>query len=377
VASQDGWQVELITDGVAGLDRIEDEWSQLCVRSEDDLLFSRPAWVRAYATHQIDPGDLRIVTARRDGSLEAVLPVAARRVRLSGLPARRLRGATSVNTWSFDLVRAAGDTGDAAVAAMARHLFRLRGWDFLELPDIPEGGSAEGLAARAAESGHRVGSVEVMRSPCLQLTGWDGEPEWFLKGVSRNFRSVMRRALKRSHGKVGVERHEQADEAALARFIALEAAGWKGREGSAIGSEENATAYFRTLVAAAEQWGAFALHFLEHEGKTIAAQCGVIHRGRYFLMKIAHDEESRQLAPGHLITHAVLEDCAARGLESYHFTANPDEWKRKWTPDSVVHRSHYIFRRGLYGRALHFAKFGAAPRLRKLLKRAPAAVPSE
>jgi len=377
VAAQDGWQVELIKDGVAGLDRIHDEWSRLCVRSEDDLLFSRPEWVRAYATFQIDPSELRILTARLDGSLEAVLPLAARRVRLSGLPARRLRGATSVNTWSFDLVRAAGDTGDAAVAAIARHLSRLRGWDVLELPDIPEGGSADGLAARAAEAGHRVGTVEVMRSPCLRVDGWDGDAEWFVKGLSRNFRSVMRRALKRTRDKLEVERLEQADPAALERFIALEAAGWKGREGSAIGSEEKATAYFRTLVTAAEQWGAFALHFLRHEGKTIAAQCGVIHRGRYFLMKIAHDEEARQLAPGHLITHAVLEDCAARGLESYHFTANPDEWKRKWTPDSVVHRSHYVFRRGVYGRVLHFAKFGAAPRLKKLLRREPVRVPSD
>jgi CelD/BcsL family acetyltransferase involved in cellulose biosynthesis len=78
-------------------------------------------------------------------------------------------------------------------------------------------------------------------------------------------------------------------------------------------------------------------HFLANGQGTIAAQLGVVYRGRYCLLKTAHDEALRNLAPGHLITLHALNDCAARGLLVYDFIAKDDEWKLKWTQDLLVH----------------------------------------
>jgi CelD/BcsL family acetyltransferase involved in cellulose biosynthesis len=309
-----------------------------------------------------------VLAVRRAGRLVALLPLCRERILSAGLPARRLHGATPSSWWWFDVVRAAGEEGAGALRALARFLGSLPGWDMLVLPDVPSGGAGEQLRDEAKALGHRVAAVELTRSPYVPLAGWDGTAEWWLRHVSGNFRSSMRRALKKTNGKLRLERVERADPDALQRLLDLEAQGWKGREGSALASRPESLAYFRALVAAAEQMGALVFHTLEHDGHLIAAQMGVVAAGRYSMLRIAHDESARQLAPGHLLTHAVLGDCAAKGLLEYDFTGKDDEWKRKWTPHVRTHAHQFIFARTLYGRALHAAKFQARPRLQRMFQ---------
>jgi hypothetical protein len=45
------------------------------------------------------------------------------------------------------------------------------------------------------------------------------------------------------------------------------------------------------------------------------------------------------------------------------------EYKRHWTTQTLEHRYCYIFRRSLFGRALHSLKFQMVPLGRKLCRR--------
>jgi CelD/BcsL family acetyltransferase involved in cellulose biosynthesis len=373
--------VQSLRGGPEQIDRLHDEWEALSSGAAENCIFYRPAWIRAFAAHRPEAaGGLLLLAARREGRLAAVLPLARRRVVFSGLPVRQLHGATTNSWWRFDVVRAPGEAGLGGVRALAGFLGRMGGWDTLVIPDVPPGGAAEDLVREAAALGHPVGRVEVTSSPYLPIQGYDGDPEWWLRGVSGNFRSSMRRALKRTRGSLRLDRIDRADPEALRRLVELEAKGWKGREGSAIASHPEWVLYFRTLVGAAERMGGLVYHFLEHEGRLIAAQFGVASGSRYSMLRIAYDEEFRQLAPGHLLTHAALEDCAARGFSEYDFTGRDEEWKCKWTSHRRVHAHHYVFPRGLYGHAVQLAKFRVSPGLRRLLRRPEAAavpVPQE
>jgi len=367
------WELEARAGGPEQIDRIEAEWTELCSRAAEPMLVHHPAWIRADVTTRIGRDHrLVLVTARRAGQLEAVLPLLHRFSSFSGMPVRWLRGVTDTSAWSFDILCAAGGTGQDARDAMARFLAVLRGWDVLLLPEVPRGAEAEDLLARAEALGHRVGRVELMHSPYLPLDGWDGTQEWWLRGVSGNFRSSIRRALKKVPGELHLTRFDQPDTEALRRFVELEAAGWKGQQGSAIASSPEGLRRFHALVDAAVAAGSFAFHQIEADGKLLAAQFGVVCGGRYSMLKIAHDEGLRQLAPGHLLTYLAIQDCAEQGLREYDFIGQDEEWKCKWTPHRRVHAHHFVFRRGAYGRAVHFAKFRLRPELKRILRREPA-----
>jgi hypothetical protein len=93
-------------------------------------------------------------------------------------------------------------------------------------------------------------------------------------------------------------------------FLALEAAGWKGRRGTAILMQTRDCAYVRTLTRALSQTGQVAVHVLQ-AGAGVAAAGLVLGSGsqRWFL-KIAHDEALQPCSPG-----AVLSDAVGRMLQ--------------------------------------------------------------
>jgi CelD/BcsL family acetyltransferase involved in cellulose biosynthesis len=115
------------------------------------------------------------------------------------------------------------------------------------------------------------------------------------------------------------------------------------------------------------------LVFLDFDGHTIAAQFGITQGGRYFMPKLAFDENYRQYGPGHLLIHAIMRDCAENGLAEYDFTGPWAEYKAKWTSSSRVHSTVTIFRKGFQGWSLHAAKFkmeaGVKDMLRPLVAR--------
>jgi len=351
------------------IDPIEHDWQDLCSRTSDDPWYRRPEWVRAYVTHFAAPGAVRLVTAWRGGTLHAVLPLLASRVRACGIPARRLRSAADYDAWRFDMARAEGEPGSAALAAIVRRLPAIRGWDYLDLRDVPEGGAAEELASCAERAGLALARVDSLRTPYLSLAGFDGDPEFCLKRVAGSFRSNMRRAIKAAGSDVRLERIESLDPEAFERFVALEASGWKGQAGTSLADTERALAYHRALFTAAERAGDFAMKFVWVGGKLVAAACAIERNGHHVVIKGARDDSHKKLSPGHLLVHLLLLDCAERGTKVFDFAGVDEKWKLAWKPEILRHHNHYIFRKGLYGRALHTAMFKVSPAIKRLLRK--------
>jgi len=231
---------------------------------------------------------------------------------------------------------------------------------------VPEGGRAEALARCAKEAGGAVARVQSMRSAWIPLEGWDGDPEYFLKRASGRFRNNIRRALKKAGKELRLERLESFDAEAFERFLEIEASGWKGATGGALATDARALPYFRELFEAVARAGDFVMKLLWAGDDLIAAVCAIEHGGCHMHAKCAANESFRKLAPGHLLVHTVLLDGAERGLREFDFAGVDEEWKLFWQPELLTHHTHYLFRPGLYGRALHAAKFRVSPALKRL-----------
>ncbi|TVR11529.1 MAG: GNAT family N-acetyltransferase [Salinarimonadaceae bacterium] len=90
---------------------------------------------------------------------------------------------------------------------------------------------------------------------------------------------------------------------AVENFLALERSGWKGRRGTSLADDPNATAMARTLFSDAAAPGARRIDRLLLDGRPVAMSMSLVQDGVAVLWKTAFDESLRRFAPG-----IVLED---------------------------------------------------------------------
>ncbi len=362
--------VEVLRGGVEIVERIADEWRELCDNGPCDQPFYRPEWVGAYARAFAPTKNLCLFTVRIEGSLKAILPLEQERTFFSGLPVTKLRGATGLHSFRYDLVRTGGEEGDAAVQALWNFLKSYPPWDLLELPYVPEDGVLPQLLTLARADGFLVGQKESFRSPYIALADWSGERDKWPEYISGRFRKDLRRVARQlaAQGDLQLRRIERADIHLVQCFYELERSGWKGREESAIACAPRIRQFYDELARAADRFGYLSLYLLELNGQMVAGHFGLTYRGRYFSPKVAYDERYKQYSPGQVLMHLILRDCAARGIREFDILGPWAEWKGRWTPLVRTHFRYYIFRKTWYGHLLFAASFRMRARAKRILR---------
>lgn len=88
-------------------------------------------------------------------------------------------------------------------------------------------------------------------------------------------------------------------------FLVLEARGWKGRAGTAMGSAPHTEIFFREAVLGLGRSGRASIDLMLRDGAPIAA--GVVFRAgeRAWYLKTAYDEAFARYSPGVLLSHAL------------------------------------------------------------------------
>jgi CelD/BcsL family acetyltransferase involved in cellulose biosynthesis len=291
---------------------------------------------------------------------------------VAGLTVHVLRGAGNCHSIRFDLVRGASPEGEAATDALWRFLRASARWDKLEFDFVPPGSGVERLVGAAARDGFPTERVPSWTTPYVPLTDGHGGEAW-LAGTTAKFRANLRRRMRNlsATGPVTLQRFVEADPAALETIYEIERRGWKGREECAIACHENTRQFYDEIADQAARLGYLCLYVLTVGGRAIAAHFGLSRGGRYFMPKVAYDESYGQYAPGQLLMHAVLADCASRGLRELDFLGDVADWKAEWTAHVRPHSLWHVFQRTSWGRTLHAATFGARRVVRSLLGRGP------
>jgi CelD/BcsL family acetyltransferase involved in cellulose biosynthesis len=87
----------------------------------------------------------------------------------------------------------------------------------------------------------------------------------------------------------------------IEEFLRLEAGGWKGRENSAIASNEADRTYFESIAKEAFGRGRLSMLALRLEGLPIAYKCDFLAGRGVFTFRIAYDENYARNSPGMLL----------------------------------------------------------------------------
>jgi CelD/BcsL family acetyltransferase involved in cellulose biosynthesis len=177
------------------------------------------------------------------------------------------------------------------------------------------------------------------------------EPESHLNSGRR---SDFRRA-KRNAEKVGTLRCEmiiptrEELPGLLDEAFQVEAANWKGAQGSALATDPLVGGFYRRYAEETCDRGQLRLGFLRLGGRAVAMQFAVEHAGHFWLLKMGFDQEVARCAPGQLLMIESLRFAASQKCEVYEILGSSEPWNQVWT--QLVHPavSLRIYRSGVRG----------------------------
>ncbi|MCS6878720.1 MAG: GNAT family N-acetyltransferase [Geminicoccaceae bacterium] len=331
-----GPSVRLLRD-LDALRRIGGAWSDLCLRALEPNPFYEPTFLLPLLECRGWPPGLRIAIVEEGRDLVAFVPLFLRSLgRVPRLLVARVLVAPD-QPYGF-LATPLLDRGRAAAA--------LHGlFDALDRAEL--GSSLLELLGHGEDGSFARVLDEVLAGrgqPSLELSGWQ-------RGLFRPrscFESYLRacldgariRELRRQRrrlaeqGEVRLERlgPREPVEPWCERFLAMEAAGWKGRAGTAMACRSDDARFFRAMCAQRHAQGRLCFEALLLDGRVIASSVALLAASEphaAFLFKIAHDESMRRFGPGILLEFARFED--------YHRNSAPIRWA-----DSCAgpHRQH-------------------------------------
>jgi CelD/BcsL family acetyltransferase involved in cellulose biosynthesis len=325
---------------------LADRWRKLCAETRSAPLH-RPEFIASYIRAFEPESEIVLLTASAGDRLVAVLPLLRKRSWYGGVPLIKLVGAANVHSSRFDIVRSADAAGEASIQAMWSLLKRMPGWQMLELPFSPQGGGCASLLAQAAEEGYRTFMSLAQDSPILRMQGDSNGRLTWMGGTSRHFRHELRRYARVLEAETGAKpkltRWNYPEPAAMQQFFDLEAAGWKGREGSAIQCGSETRTFYDQVAKEGSKHGYFCLHSLEVNGVLAAGAFSLMSQDCFFPMKIAFNENLRRGGPGHLLFNSILEECAENGIPELSFGGGKDPYKLFWTQETLPHFNGFVF----------------------------------
>jgi CelD/BcsL family acetyltransferase involved in cellulose biosynthesis len=205
--------------------------------------------------------------------------------------------------------------------------------DAVILKRVPADSGALDAIARVWRRPAVVLRQEVSGHPYIPLDESWKEPE---SRFSSRRRSDLRRGERRAE-QLGEVRYEvvspSGDQLAplVDELFRVEAAGWKGRAGTALARDPVRGAFFRRYAAAAAAAGILRLCFLRIGERAAAVQLAVEVGERFWLFKVGYDDEFARCSPGQLLMRHTIARSAERGLQAYELLGYAAPWTELWT----------------------------------------------
>jgi CelD/BcsL family acetyltransferase involved in cellulose biosynthesis len=268
-------------------------WADLASRAVDDNAFFHPDFVIPAVAATGDAVSIAGITDPI-GRLDAVAPFT--RTRLG-------RIAPAVRLWAHKYAPlgaplVAAGALDAGVAALVEGLAPEGSGRSVIVPDLPIDSSiARALVRLAQTSGRPLSFLDAHERAMLKRSEAGAD---LRAGLAGRRRKELGRQMRRMEeiGAVSLVSMTKPEgvRAGFEEFLALEKAGWKGREGSALASSPGTAAFGRTVIGARP--GGARIDMIRVGARPVAIVVTLIAGATAWTWKIAYDEPFARFSPG-------------------------------------------------------------------------------
>ena len=200
-------------------------------------------------------------------------------------------------------------------------LSNLFGWNWVNA----EGMIGGVLSEMARKRGWRTDEIFFQRALLPKMP----DPEEYLQAtISKKQLNEYARIERRmsESGKISYERMKSSDsvDSWIQDFMALEASGWKGSEGTALSCNEAEKSFFTSITHAAHEAKKLFMYRLRINDETVAAVCEFMGNGVGFSFKSAYHEKYAKFRPSMRLQLWHIRNIADLPVSSVDSCADPD-----------------------------------------------------
>ena len=306
---------------VEQLESLAGEWETLSASFGTPLLDHDWFACAAQAFHR--ESDLRVVVLREQGRLAAVAPMAVDRSRhLVLLGSSVLHEPSGLLYESPDALR-----------ELIRTIIQMG--QVVVLDRIPEGSLAPELFRRKGLSQALTIRRRVVGSHVVATNlPWDA----YCAKLSAPMRRKLAKARINAQRECGPVRFTRTQpkpvgvDEALSQLVAVEASGWKARQGSALSTRPDLLRFFTIYSERAAARNRLRLSVLTFDNTNVAVELGLEAYGRSWQLKVTYDEHFAEFVPGLQLIHASIGASAAARLDAFEFLGSAESWQERWRP---------------------------------------------
>lgn len=336
------------------------DWQALADRSSDPNPFFEP-WALLPALNEFaEPETVTLLAYYEAKQLTGVMPV-KRAISYYGYPIPHLSAWSHDNAFCGAPLTLAGSEYSFAEAVHHWADARTNTGLFLHFNHLPEHGPFHAALRHFASNNHIEAGI-VHREARAMLQSDQSPEEYFAAAISGKKRKELRRQLNRlsEHGDIRFDR--TTSDAGLAAwiddFLTLEAAGWKGREKTALSDNEPNERFFRATLTGAGNAGKLERLSLSLDNRPIAMLANFLTPPGAFSFKTTFDENYARFSPGVLLQKENLDLLANPHIEWADSCAAADHpmieriWRQKRSMVGVNIGLGGVFRKALFRQIL-------------------------
>ncbi len=365
-----GLRVEAVQTRL-GWERLAADWDVLLHQTPDWTSFQSLEIQNTWWDHFANDSRLFILVVRDGKGVRAIAPLRIVNTLYYGRLRRLVKFIGEHGEMDRPTILRRGEDREA-IEAIFGYLNTERGsWDALMLYEQPLGGAVSSVARKLLAETMLVGIVPGPPCPWVDVRGsWAA----FLASKSSGFRKSLRRKLARlcARGEVSFSTRETwpAVDEAFQDYLDVERRSWKPEQKLGVAKSAASLDYHQALVNALGPRGGIVFRTLFLDGMPIAATFGLLERGQFLSLHIAHDRKFDEYSPGVLLTAYELEECYGRADHvQYELLGGFLENKTSWTANARETQQLYLYRREPMF-AIHYAwHFRLKPIMKRGLKK--------
>ncbi len=305
----------------AGLAALGAEWDALLERAGRPSAFLESRWLRAWWSAYADGRELRVVTLRREGRLEAAAPLFVQRGR--GLASLHLLGQGRLDELGCLVDAAAPDAWPALGSALAG----LPEWDALELHSWSLGHDALERLVTGLGPGFAWAVRSYERCPFVSV---DGTWEQGLAARTSRFRKWVRKVERKATGygatRLECRRGSGIEPAHLRELAALESRSRHGRAGTGHFADPRFARMLEALLG--EPDPPLELQLLRVDGRLVAAE--LLGLGGPSLLGLWTCFDAELPYTGTYVVNRAIQSAFERGAASFEFLQGDERYKLTW-----------------------------------------------